>query len=70
MTEITIRRATPEDAADVAAMVREIAVHEDRAAHVHVADEQWCALLGRPEVIVLLGPRTAPRLHCHRRPGR
>ncbi|WP_405143215.1 GNAT family N-acetyltransferase [Sphaerisporangium sp. NBC_01403] len=57
MTEVTIRRATPDDAADVAAMVREIAAHEDQAAQVHVADEQWRALLGRPEVIVLLAER-------------
>ncbi|MGR6965809.1 N-acetyltransferase family protein [Geodermatophilus sp. URMC 61] len=53
-TATTIRRATPADAGDVAAMVREIAAHEDQAAHVHVPDEQWRQLLDRPEVIVLL----------------
>ncbi|MFI1562681.1 GNAT family N-acetyltransferase [Streptomyces sp. NPDC020490] len=60
MTEITIRRATPDDAPEVAAMVREIAAHEDQTAQVHVTDEQWRALLGRPEVIVLLAGRGAP----------
>ncbi|MEU6652159.1 GNAT family N-acetyltransferase [Streptomyces sp. NPDC046900] len=57
MTEATIRRATPDDAAEVAAMVREIAAHEDQATQVHVTDERWHALLGRPEVIVLLAER-------------
>jgi GNAT superfamily N-acetyltransferase len=50
----TIRRADPADAAVVAGMVAEIAAHEDQAAHVHVDDAQWRALLERPEVIVLL----------------
>ncbi|MGY1722189.1 N-acetyltransferase family protein [Blastococcus sp. SYSU DS0533] len=52
-----IRRATPADAADVAVMVAEIAAHEDRAASVHVDEEQWRRLLARPEVIVLLAER-------------
>jgi ribosomal protein S18 acetylase RimI-like enzyme len=51
---VAIRRATPADAADVAAMVREIAAHEDQSSHVHVPDEHWRVLLERPEVIVLL----------------
>lgn len=54
---VAVRRATPADAAEVAAMVREIAAHEDQSAAVHVADEQWRALLERPEVIVLLAER-------------
>ncbi len=54
---VTIRRATPADTADVAAMVLEIAAHEDQSAHVHVDEEQWRTLLGRPEVIVLLAER-------------
>ena len=54
---ITIRRATAADAADVATMVAEIAAHEDQTAHVHADVEQWRALLGRPEVIVLLAER-------------
>jgi ribosomal protein S18 acetylase RimI-like enzyme len=53
----TIRRATPADAADVAAMVAEIAAHEDQTAHVHVPDDHWQKLLRRPEVIVLLAER-------------
>src|SRR3954447_17995274 len=54
---LTIRRATPADAADVATMVVEIATHEDQTGHVHVDVEQWRALLERPEVIVLLAER-------------
>jgi ribosomal protein S18 acetylase RimI-like enzyme len=54
---VVIRRATPADAADVAAMVREIAAHEDQAAHVHVSDEQWRRLLDRADVVVLLAER-------------
>jgi ribosomal protein S18 acetylase RimI-like enzyme len=57
MTAVTIRRATDADAADVAVMVREIAAHEDQAAHVHVDEDQWRRLLARPEVIVLLAER-------------
>ncbi|MGY1623940.1 GNAT family N-acetyltransferase [Geodermatophilus sp. SYSU D00965] len=54
---VRIRRATPADATDVAAMVAEIAAHENQAAHVHVPDTQWHGLLERPEVIVLLAER-------------
>ncbi|MGY1670255.1 N-acetyltransferase family protein [Geodermatophilus sp. SYSU D00710] len=54
---VRIRRATPADAADVAAMVGEIAAHEDQTAHVHVDLEQWRFLLARPEVTVLLAER-------------
>jgi ribosomal protein S18 acetylase RimI-like enzyme len=54
---VEVRRATPADAADVAAMVREIADHEDQAAHVHVSDEQWRRLLGRADVVVLVAER-------------
>lgn len=57
MIEVKIRRAMPDDAADVAAMVREIAAHEDQAAHVLVSDARWRGLLGRAEVIVLLAER-------------
>ena len=55
--EVTTRRATPADAADVAAMVAEIAVHEDQTAHVHVDVEQWRRLLSRADVVVLLAER-------------
>lgn len=54
---VTIRRATPADAADVATMVAEIAAHEDQTAHVHAGAAQWRALLERPGVIVLLAER-------------
>jgi ribosomal protein S18 acetylase RimI-like enzyme len=54
---VEVRRATPADAADVAAMVREIADHEDQAAHVHVSDEQWRRLLDRADVVVLVAER-------------
>ncbi|MGY1653739.1 N-acetyltransferase family protein [Geodermatophilus sp. SYSU D01119] len=56
-TEVTIRRAAPADAPDVAAMVGEIAAHEDQSAHVHVDVEQWRTLLARPDVVVLLAER-------------
>lgn len=49
-----IRRASPEDAASVAGMVVEIAAHEGQTAQVQVDVEQWRALLGRVDVIVLL----------------
>jgi ribosomal protein S18 acetylase RimI-like enzyme len=54
---VTVRRATPDDAAEVAAMVREIAAHEDQSAAVHVDDAQWRRLLERPEVVVLVAER-------------
>ena len=57
LTAVPIRRATPDDAPDVATMVREIAAHEDQAAHVHVPDARWRTLLARPDVIVLLAER-------------
>ena len=53
----TIRRATSADADDVAAMVGEIAAHEDQSAHVHVDVERWRTLLARPDVVVLLAER-------------
>ena len=55
--DTTIRRATPADADDVAAMVGEIAAHEDQTAHVHVDVDQWRRLLSRPDVVVLLAER-------------
>jgi ribosomal protein S18 acetylase RimI-like enzyme len=55
--DVTIRRATPADAADVAVMVGEIAAYEDQSAHVHVDVEQWRTLLARPDVTVLLAER-------------
>jgi ribosomal protein S18 acetylase RimI-like enzyme len=57
MTAVSIRQATPADAADVAAMVAEIAAHEGQTEHVHVPGEHWAALLARPDVIVLVAER-------------
>ena len=54
---VVIRRATPADAAGVATMVAEIAAHENQTGQVHVDVDQWRALLGRTEVIVLLAER-------------
>ena len=54
---VTIRPAGPTDAGDIAAMVAEIAAHEDQAAHVHVHQDQWRRLLARPDVTVLLAER-------------
>jgi GNAT superfamily N-acetyltransferase len=54
---VTVRRATPADADHVAAMVSEIAAHEEQSAHVHVNAEQWRTLLARTDVIVLLAER-------------
>ena len=55
--DVVIRRATPADAGGVATMVAEIAAHENQAGQVHVDVDQWRALLGRTEVIVLLAER-------------
>ena len=57
MTVISVRRATPADAVDVATMVREIAEYEDQAGHVHVDEAQWRTLLARHDVVVLLAER-------------
>ena len=54
---LTIRPAGPDDAPEVAAMVREIAAHEDQSAHVHVDEELWRSLLARSDVTVLLAER-------------
>ncbi|WP_204263556.1 GNAT family N-acetyltransferase [Geodermatophilus normandii] len=63
-TGITIRRATPTDAGEVAAMVREIAEHEGQSAHVHVDVRRWRTLLGRPDVVVLLAERDGRAVGC------
>ncbi|NYJ07048.1 GNAT family N-acetyltransferase [Petropleomorpha daqingensis] len=54
---VAIRAAESSDAPVVAAMVREIAEHEDQSAHVHVDEGLWRSLLGRPDVTVLLAER-------------
>jgi len=53
----TIRPAGPDDAPAVAAMVSEIAAHEDQSAHVHVDEQLWRTRLARPDVTVLLAER-------------
>lgn len=55
--EVTIRRATPADAATVQVLVLEIAEHEDDLEHVTVTAELWAALLERDDVVVLLAER-------------
>lgn len=61
-TTLTIRRATPADTLEVAAMVGEIAAHEDQVAHVHVDTDQWRSLLARPDVIVLVAEQDGATL--------
>lgn len=50
---ISIRRATPDDAAELDTMVRELAAHEGALDGVVVDASGWRALLARPDVIVL-----------------
>ena len=54
---VTIRRATPADAATVHQLVLEIATHEGDLDHVRVTAERWTRLLERPDVVVLLAER-------------
>ena len=51
---VDIRRATPEDADVLDAMVRELAGHEGSLAHVHADAAEWRAMLTRPDVRVLI----------------
>ncbi|SCF04331.1 Ribosomal protein S18 acetylase RimI [Micromonospora viridifaciens] len=59
---VTIRPAFPADAATVDVLVREIATHEDDAAHVTVTVDGWRSLLGRSDVSVLLAERAGEPL--------
>jgi ribosomal protein S18 acetylase RimI-like enzyme len=54
---VTVRRAAPADAGEVLTMVREIAAHEGDAADAAGTSESWAAMLGRPEVLVLIAER-------------
>lgn len=54
---LTIRRATPDDAATVHTLVLAIAQLEGDLDHVHVTVAAWRTLLGRPDVTVLLAER-------------
>jgi GNAT superfamily N-acetyltransferase len=61
-TGVTVRRATPADAATVHALVLEIAAHEGDLDHVHVTAERWAELLRRDDVVVLLAERDGAAL--------
>jgi ribosomal protein S18 acetylase RimI-like enzyme len=54
---VDVRRAGPDDAAVVLGMVREIAAHEGDAGAVASDLGTWTAMLGRPEVVVLIAER-------------
>lgn len=54
---VTVRRATPDDAATVHTLVLEIAAHEGDLEHVHVTPGRWAELLRRDDVVVLLAER-------------
>jgi ribosomal protein S18 acetylase RimI-like enzyme len=54
---VDVRRAGPDDAADVLTMVREIAAHEGDADDVASDLGTWTAMLARPEVVVLIAER-------------
>lgn len=56
-TAIDIRRARPQDAETVMAMVREIAAHEDQLQHLAVTTQRWAEMLTRPDVFVLIAWR-------------
>jgi GNAT superfamily N-acetyltransferase len=51
---VVVRRATPEDASLVHALLCELAAHEGAAADVHVEVEDWPRLLADPGVVVLV----------------
>jgi GNAT superfamily N-acetyltransferase len=54
---VTIRRAGPDDATTVHALVLEIAAHEGDLHHVRVTAARWARLLRREDVVVLLAAR-------------
>lgn len=54
---VQVRRATPDDAATVLGMVREIAAHEGDADAVSGTPETWAAMLARADVVILLAER-------------
>lgn len=56
-SRVDVRRAGPDDAATVFAMVREIAAHEEQSEHVAGSAEQWARMLARPDVVVLVAER-------------
>ena len=56
-SRVDVRRAGPDDAPAVLAMVREIALHEGTPDAVGGTPETWTAMLARPDVVVLLAER-------------
>ena len=51
---VTIRAATPDDAAIVRTLVGEIAAHQDQSDAVAGDADDWARMLARPDVVVLL----------------
>ncbi|WP_324277175.1 GNAT family N-acetyltransferase [Blastococcus brunescens] len=56
-SRVDVRRAGPDDASAVLAMVREIALHEGTPDAVAGTPGTWAAMLARPDVVVLLAER-------------
>jgi GNAT superfamily N-acetyltransferase len=56
-SRVDVRRAGPDDAAVVLAMVREIAADEGDAEHVAGTEHGWAQMLGRDDVVVLVAER-------------
>jgi ribosomal protein S18 acetylase RimI-like enzyme len=54
MNEHRIRRAVPEDAALVTAMLYEFAEHQNQIDYVAVTAGRWSDLLCRPDIVVLI----------------
>jgi len=54
---VDVRRAGPEDAETVLTMVREIAAEDGDVTDVASDLAAWTAMLGRPEVVVLIAER-------------
>jgi GNAT superfamily N-acetyltransferase len=54
---VTVRRAAPADAGEVLTMVREIAAQQGDASDAAGTPESWAAMLGRPDVVVLMAER-------------
>jgi ribosomal protein S18 acetylase RimI-like enzyme len=53
-TPVTVRRATPADAANLQVMLVELANHEGDGHHVHVDDDRWAQMLADRRVVVLI----------------
>jgi ribosomal protein S18 acetylase RimI-like enzyme len=53
LEDVTVRRATPDDAEELQAMVEEIAAEEGFSDAVHVTAAHWRRVLELPDVVVL-----------------